>query len=425
MAPFTTLVALRSGDLALAEHVEAACDRVDTVEPLLHALLPETDRRDRLRREAAALEQRFPDPAGRPPLFGALLGVKDIFRVDGWETRGGSQLPPDLFEGREATCVTALRSAGALILGKTVTAEFAYLAPGATRNPRNLGHTPGGSSSGSAAAVAAGFCDIALGTQTIGSTIRPAAYCGVVGFKPTYGRVAIDGVLACAPSLDTVGLFAADPQGAALVASLVCQDWGRPRDGSRPVLGVPEGPYLAQASSEALRAYERQIEQLEAAGFDVRRVATLAGIAAIAERHVRLVEAEMAETHRAWFDRYADLYRPQTAAAIRRGRVVSVDALAEARAGRAVLQRELAEQMRERGVHVWIAPAAPGPAPEGLATTGSPIMNLPWTYAGMPAISVPAGSTALGLPIGLQCVGAVGADEHLVAWAAEIAAVVG
>src|SRR5690606_13419755 len=138
---------------------------------------------------------RVPARKRYPPLYGALVGVKDVFHVDGFVTRAGSKLPPELFAGPEAVCVKRLREAGALIAGKTVTTEFAFFEPGPTRNPHNVAHTPGGSSSGSAAAVAAGMCNLALGTQTIGSVIRPAAYCGIIGFKPSLNRIPTEGLV--------------------------------------------------------------------------------------------------------------------------------------------------------------------------------------------------------------------------------------
>src|SRR5205807_802532 len=244
-----TAAALRSGQLDLLTYIDEVCNRIDAAEPLIHALLPEPGRRQRLLSEAEALQKRFPDPVSRPPLYGILLGVKDIFHVDGFPTRAGSQLPTELFAAPEAACVTLLRNAGALILGKTISAEFAWIEPGPTRNPYNLEHTPGGSSSGSAAAVAAGFCPLALGTQTIGSTIRPAAFCGIVGFKPTYGRISTDGLIKCAESVDTVGLFTQDVAGIALVASLLCEGWQAveiSESTQLPGLGVPDGPYLTQ-----------------------------------------------------------------------------------------------------------------------------------------------------------------------------------
>src|SRR2546428_11304423 len=247
-----TAAALRSGQLDLLTYIDEMCNRIDAAEPLIHALLPEPGRRQRLLSEAEVLQKRFPDPASRPPLYGILLGVKDIFHVDGFPTRAGSQLPAELFAGPEAACVTLLRNAGALILGKTISAEFAWIEPGPTHNPRNLDHTPGGSSSGSAAAVAAGFCPLALGTQTIGSVIRPAAFCGIVGFKPSYGRISTDGMVFFSPSLDTVGFFTQGVAGIALVAPFLCKDWKPAVLETLPVLGVPDGPYLEQASTEAL-----------------------------------------------------------------------------------------------------------------------------------------------------------------------------
>ena len=154
------------------------------------------------------------------------VGVKDIFHAAGFETRAGSQLPPELLTGPEADAVGRLRAAGCLILGKTVTTEFAYYEPEPTRNPHNLAHTPGGSSSGSAAAVAAGLAPLALGTQTIGSVIRPAAFCGIVGFKPSYGRISPEGLIFFSPSLDHVGLFTQDVAGMSLAAAVLCENLG-------------------------------------------------------------------------------------------------------------------------------------------------------------------------------------------------------
>jgi Asp-tRNA(Asn)/Glu-tRNA(Gln) amidotransferase A subunit family amidase len=416
-----TAAALRSEQIDLFTYLDDVCRRLDELDPFVHAFLPEADRPARLRTEATALQARFPDPDTRPPLYGIPVGVKDVFPVNGFPTQAGSQLPPEVFVAPEATCVTMLRAAGALILGKTVTTEFAYFEPGPTRNPHHLDHTPGGSSSGSAAAVAAGMCPLALGTQTIGSTIRPAAFCGIVGFKPTFGRLPRAGLILCSDSLDHVGYFTQDVAGTALVASLLCHAWHPVTPAAFPVLAVPDGPYLLQASTEALEAFERQLALLQNAGYTVRRVATLGDSEAIHHRQLRLVFAEMAQVHAAWFDQYASLYRPRTAAAIREGRTVSVEEAVQAREGRTLLRTTLESLMAQEGIDVWICPAAPGPAPEGIDATGNPIMNLPWTYAGMPAITVPAGRAANGLPLGFQCVAATLADEYLLAWAGPIA----
>jgi len=413
-----TASALRGGQLDLLVYINDLCDRVDAYDPQIQALLPEAERRARLLDEAKALQARFPDPARRPPLYGIPVGVKDMFYVDGFPTRAGSRLPEEAFSGFEAACVTMLRGAGALILGKTVSTEFAYFEPGPTRNPHNLNHTPGGSSSGSAAAIAAGFCPLALGTQTIGSTIRPAAFCGIVGFKPSYERIPAMGVIPCAPSVDTVGLFTQDIAGMSLAAALLCRDW-RPASTSParlPLLGIPDGPYLTQTSPEGMAAFVRSVSLLEQAGYTVKRVPVMPDIEEINDRHMLLVCAEMAEVHAAWFARYEHLYRPRTADAIRKGQQVSAVELIAARDGRLKLRHELQTLMLQEKIDLWLCPAAPGSAPEGIQTTGNSIMNLPWTHAGLPAITLPAGVAPDGLPLGLQMVGAFMADKQLLEW---------
>ncbi|MER5349624.1 amidase [Kitasatospora sp. NPDC002551] len=416
--------ALRAGVPALAVHVDRLCARIEQVDPLIHAFVPEPGRADRLHAEARALAARHPDPDRAPPLYGVAVGVKDIVHVDGLPTHAGSALPPGVLAGPQAAVVDRLRAAGALVAGKTVTAEFAGSAPGPTRNPHHCGHTPGGSSSGSAAAVAAGLVPLAIGTQTIGSVVRPAAYCGVVGFRPTHGRIPAAGVIPNAPSYDTPGLFTADLAGAALAAALLCDDWdagrGLPRGGDDdvPVLGVPVGPYLERVEPEALRAFRRQLELLSTRGLTVRQVDLLPDFGEL-ERQVRTVNRfEMAASHAEWFDRFGALYRPETVAGIRHGRSVDRASYRAALRALAAFRERLAEQRRRAGVDLLLAPSATGPAPLGLDSTGSAVMSLPWSCAGLPALSLPAGVTARGLPLGLQVVGEAGADELLLARAA-------
>ncbi|MFN7961866.1 MAG: amidase [Thermoanaerobaculia bacterium] len=411
---------LRSGELPLGTLLADCAARFAELEGEIHAFVPEPRRFERLEAEARALAERFPDPLGRPPLFGVPVGVKDIFHVDGFETRAGSELPPEALAGPEAESVTRLRSAGALILGKTVTTEFASFAPGPTRNPHRPGHTPGGSSSGSAAAVAAGLAPLTLGSQTIGSIARPASFCGVVGFKPSYDRISRAGVIPVSPFLDHVGCFTADAAGARLAASLLIADWQERPIRRWPVLGIPEGPYLARAGEEGLGLFRAACERLAGAGYEVHKVPAMADFEAIERRHHRLFDGEMARTHEAWFAHYRELYRPKTRATIERGREVSEAEMAEARRGRAALASELAELARSHGVDLWISPSSTGPAPEGLEATGDPVMNLPWTQAGFPTLTLPAGRSQLGLPMGLQLADLAGGDERLLAWGLEI-----
>ncbi len=420
-----TVEALRTNHLDLPTYLGQMCQRLEDVEPHVRAFVPEEGRCERVRREGNALLAAYPRPGERPPLFGALLGVKDIFRTRDIPTRAGSQLPPEVFAGPEATVVTTLRNAGALIMGKTVTTEFAYFAPGPTRNPHNLKHTPGGSSSGSAAAVAAGLVPLAIGTQTIGSVIRPAAFCGIIGFKPTYNRIPTDGLIYFSPSADHVGLFTQDVPGMRLAASVACQGWredaveeARKR---RPVLGVPVGPYLAQASEEGLAAFEEHVRLLEKAGFDVRRIPALENVEEINTLHRQMIAAEFAMQHAEWFRRYGDLYRPRSAALVREGQQVPAEVVAQARERQRIERQRVEELMDQEGIDLWVTPAAPGPAPEGIDSTGNPIMNLPWTFMGLPAATVPAGKARNGLPLGLQCVAHWMNDEALLTWLEDMA----
>ncbi|WP_134671574.1 amidase [Halorussus marinus] len=414
--------ALRTGDRDPLAYVDGLVDRAEAVEPTVRALVAESDRRERVTAAAAALRDRYPDPNDRPPLYGVPVGVKDIFHVDGFPTRAGSELPIAELTGAEAGVVSALRDAGAIVLGKTVTTEFAHFEPGPTRNPHDPDRTPGGSSSGSAAAVAAGETPLALGSQTIGSVIRPAAFCGIVGFKPSYGRVPIDGVIPLAESVDHVGAFARDVADVRAAAPVLCETWEPVETPDEPVLGVPGDPYLAQASTVGRERFDAQVDTLERAGYEVRRADPFEDIDALNERHERLVAAEAALAHAEWFRDYEDRYAEGTAELVREGRSVGVGKLADARASRRDLRARLADVMNEEGIDVWLSPSAPGPAPAGIGDTGDPVMNLPWTHAGVPAISLP-GDRADGLPVGLQCATAFGDDERLLAWAESLAAV--
>ncbi len=314
-----------------------------------------------------------------------------------------------------------------MVLGKTVTAEFAYFDPGPTRNPHNLEHTPGGSSSGSAAAVAAGFCSLALGTQTVGSIIRPAAYCGIVGFKPSYGRIPIDGVIPFSKALDHVGLFTQDVEGMALAATLLCQAWRELPESTYsaerlPILGVPEGNYLKQALPGALDAFEAHITLLERAGYTVRRMAALDDIQAIAEQNIRLMAAGVAETHATWFSQFEPLYGSRIAGIIRQGQAVGPEDQKAAQAFQQRARADFESLTTTAQVDLWLSPATTGPAPRGLASTGNSAMNLPWSFLGLPTLTLPAGKTVEGLPLGLQCSAAFMADEDLLHWSKRLAA---
>jgi len=415
----------RAGELPIADYISQIESYFEERESSVLAFVPEENRFARLHKDAEALVSRFPDSKNRPPLFGMVVGVKDIFHVDGITTQAWSRLPVQELQGDEAECITKLKNAGTLILGKTVTTEFAYFSPGPTRNPYNPEHTPGGSSSGSAAAVGAGLCPLALGTQTIGSIIRPAAFCGTVAFKPTYDRISRIGVIPLSPALDHVGFFTQDISTAKDVASSLYKDWDESISLNRkPTLGIPEGPYLASASDFALARFNTICESLADAGYQLRRVRVMDDYREVRARHDVIIAADAARVHEKWFEKYENLYSSKLTELIRRGQSITASQLQDALHARDGFRTEILQAMNENNIDLWISPPAIGPAPKGLDSTGEPAMNLPWTQIGFPAVNIPAGKNPDGLPIGFQVIGKWNMDEELLAWVEDIEKVV-
>ena len=365
--------------------------------------------------------------SGRPlgPLHGLPVGVKDIIDVAGMPGENGT--PADL--GRrptqDAAPVQRLRAAGALVMGKTVTTELAFLNPSRTRNPANPAHTPGGSSAGSAAAVAAGMAPLALGTQTGGSVIRPAAYCGVVGFKPSYGAIPRTGVLMQSATLDTVGVIAADLEGAALAAeALFGWDAGdeatAPASHARlhavmtaeppvtPALAMVQPPGWEQTDADTRGAFE-ELAALLGEACDAVPLPPLFAQAALWREQINA--AEMALCYHRYDARARDVLSPVIAAFIDRGKALPARDYLAALDGRRVLRAGLGEIFRR--FDAILCPATPTPAPEGLGSTGSAIFNGLWTLVGAPAVTLPLLQAANGLPIGVQVVGAPGDDARL------------
>jgi Asp-tRNA(Asn)/Glu-tRNA(Gln) amidotransferase A subunit family amidase len=416
---------LRSGALDLHQYLDALQAVHDRLEPTIQALRPEPDRFKRLHAEADALREKFADAAKRPPLFGIPVGVKDIIRADGFTVTAGSRLPSDCFAGAEASIVSRLRQAGALILGITCCTEFAYYNPGPTRNPVNHGHTPGGSSSGSAAAVAASYCPLALATQTQGSVVRPAAFCGIIGYKATFDRIPIAGVVPFSKSVDTLGFFVDDMASLGMAASVVVDEWQPETATGSFVFGVPEGPYLECAEAAALAQFRDTCRCLAAAGHEIRPVPVMADFAELRQRHVDLVGAEFAVLHRDWYSRYGHCYSSVTSELYAYASGIEEGRIAICRESRRQLREHIHEAMATNGLNAWLTPAAPGPAPATLSKTGDPVMNLPWTHALLPVVTMPCGNDqGSGLPLGLQVVGKFGEDEALVAQCQAIAPIV-
>ncbi len=413
--------AFRNNEISARDLVSSLQSLFDSREPDVLAFIPEENRFQRLQNDAEELIKKFPDVKNRPPLFGMTLGVKDIFHVNGFVTQAGSKLPAQDLQGTEAASVTKLKNAGALILGKTVTTEFAYFTPGPTRNPHNPNHTPGGSSSGSAAAVGAGICDIALGTQTIGSVIRPAAFCGVVGFKPTYERISRAGVIPLSPTFDHVGMFAKDVETVRRVASVVISNWGIVIEERKPVLGIPEGKYLENISNEGREHFE-DVCKLLSTNYELRSVHVMDDFDEIKSRHDAIMSYNASQVHKEWFAKHESLYSPKFSDLIKRGQSITNYQLHLS--ARDAFREQITKTMNDNQIDIWLCPPAIGPAPKGLDSTGDPVMCLPWTQIGFPAINIPTTKNDEGLPMGLQLVGKWNADESLLAWAGEIEKVV-
>ncbi|HEX6444140.1 MAG TPA: amidase [Streptosporangiales bacterium] len=400
---------MEAGELTPADLVDACLDRIGLREPDVGAW-------ELVDEDAARAAAQRAGLAGQ--LRGVPVAVKDIVDVAGLPTRCGTPLRRDHVAAADAWCVQRLRAAGAVVLGKTVTTEFAYFFPGKTRNPHALEHTPGGSSSGSAAAVADLMVPCAIGSQTAGSTVRPASFCGVVGFVASRGRLPLDGVQHLAPALDRLGLFARTVEDVRRLYAALVDDAAPPRPGPPARVLVTDGSAVADVHPGMRDAVRHAADRIAGLGVPVQPLdaAELEREWSEAQRVVMAYDAErtladVAAEHRDQLSgRLLELL--DTGAAI--PDETFRKALDTAGAGRRTLDGRLA------GGTVVLAPAAPGPAPRDLTATGDPAMSRPWHLLGVPQIAVPAGDVD-GLPVGVQLVGAFGADDALLDAAAWLA----
>lgn len=357
------------------------------------------------------------------PLAGWSVAVKDIIDVAGMATRCGSTITSAEPVKADAAVVARLKALGAFVMGKSVTTTFAYFDAGPTRNPWRLDCTPGGSSSGSAAAVAAGFVRLGIGTQTGGSIGRPAAYCGVVAIKPTFGTLPTEGVFPLAPSLDTVGLFAGNVGDVRVAMGALL---GRSHSVSVPEklrVGVLADLGVEPADAAMLAAVDSVARRLREGGHEVHVVATPGWMAEAHACHGDLMAAEVAASHAELFAKHRAEYTPKLTELIEKGRGVSVARLAAVMKNREASIAAL-RAMLER-YDVLLTPSAPGAALRGLAVTGDHRMNRLWTYTGFPAVTLPAALNGDGLPLGVQLVGKRGEDLRLLDMAAVVEAAIG
>jgi aspartyl-tRNA(Asn)/glutamyl-tRNA(Gln) amidotransferase subunit A len=339
----------------------------------------------------------------RGPLHGIPIGIKDLVDVAGWPTAAGAAWLAGNVATRDAPLVARLRAAGAIILGKTVTTQFACFDPPVTRNPWNLERTPGGSSSGSAAAVATGMCLGAIGSQTGGSITRPASFCGVVGCKPTYGLVPLEGVYPLAASLDHAGPIARSVEDVEILLNVIGNFPAPARPAVKSVrLGRLRGLFADRAERESLAVFETALASLARAGATIDEAPLPAEFADVLNCHRILISREVAAHHRPFLARHGEGYLPCIRGLIDEGLVID-----EAEYARCLKhQRALARQMAELSAafDALVCPATVGPAPTG-ETTGDPSFNAPWSYTGQPTVTIPSGFSPDRMPLGLQLVG--------------------
>ncbi|HZQ36276.1 MAG TPA: amidase [Dehalococcoidia bacterium] len=406
---------IHEGAVSPSEVAAAALARIDALDGRVRAWV-EIDR-VAVAAEAALLDREARTGSFRGPLHGVPIGIKDIYDVAGLPTRANATFLAGVAPAAgDAEPVAALRRAGALILGKTATTTFAMGDPAATVNPWNATHTPAGSSSGSAAAVAAAMVPAALGTQTAGSILRPASFCGVVGLKPSFGRVSRDGVIPFAWSLDTMGPLTRSVADAALLLEALTHPGWRPapdadRAGMPPRLGFVPRLFPERLHAEMAAMLDRAAAALAGAGARVDEAKLPEGFDLTLEAHHIVMTVEGAAFHSRTYPRHLHEYPPRLRTLVESGCLIPATAYLDAQRVRAEL-RERTLPLFDR-FDALLVPAAAGPAPEGLGFTGDPSFNAPWTMFGLPAIALPGGRDAQGLPLGLQLVGRPRADEAL------------
>lgn len=414
---------IREGRLSSVELVRDCLERIKEVDGDVEAWAFLDPEHAMAQAEAADDRRKQGKPTG--PLHGVPVGIKDIFDTGDMPTEFGSKLWIGRTPRRDAAAVARLRAAGAVILGKTVTTEYAYFNPGKTRNPHNREHTPGGSSSGSAAAVAALMVPGSIGSQTNGSVIRPAAFCGVVGFKPTHGLIPRSGALLLSRALDHVGVFARTVDDVALLAETLAgfdeQDPDTHALAGPPFVEVaasepPLAPRFAFVRTPAWPMAENVTrdafaELVEALGEHVSEVELGKNFDHAIDMHRIVMEVEMAHNLHRDFEQGGDALSPVLHALIERGRKRLAVDYTRALANSAPLNQALDAVFDE--YDAIVAPAAPGPAPLGLESTGNPVFCTLWTYLGTPAVTLPLLAADNGLPMGVQLIGRRGNDARL------------
>lgn len=424
--------AIRSQTISPVDLVEQCLAHIDRWEPTVRAWVFVD--RDGARAEARRLTDELRRGQYRGPLHGIPLGVKDIFDVFDWPTAAGSTLWANSVARADAPVVKQLRQAGAIFLGKTVTTQYASFDPPITRNPWNLAHTPGGSSSGSAAAVATLMCLGALGSQTGGSITRPASYCGIAGCKPSYGAVPLAGIVPLAPSMDHPGPMARcaadlallldamfDPRGAGSRRAVFLDDARATTmtdTDERPTFLRAGGLFHDLAEPSVCANMDALCERLFSMSQARRRDVSLPpGFAEVLRRHRTVMAVEAAQFHRERLARHPDDYRPRIRELLEEGLACSAPEYAECKSHQQALRADMQALLHDGAVLITPATTAPAPTAE---TTGNPAFNSPWSYTGLPTVSIPTGQFVAGMPLAVQLIAADGREDILLRSAAWI-----
>jgi aspartyl-tRNA(Asn)/glutamyl-tRNA(Gln) amidotransferase subunit A len=426
--------AIRQGKLSPVALLDRCLDRIDRYEERVRAWVVVD--RDGAKQQARRAEAEIKAGHWRGPLHGIPIGVKDIIDVFDLPTAAGSRLWKDSVARQDATVVRRLRSAGAVIMGKTVTTQYASFDPPPTRNPWKASRTPGGSSSGSAAAVACGMCLGALATQTGGSITRPASYCGAASIKPSFGRVSTQGVLPLAHSMDHIGTMAGcvrdvrtifqamagtDPLDAERELSYV--DQAEPLSPGAPRLGRVHALFATLAEPAVTALVDRAVAVLEKKGAKVKDVALPGSFDEVLTRHRTVMAVEAAQYHEDRLRRHPEDYSPCITQLLNEGLACTAPEYARTKEHQKLLSLEVASTIAPG--EVLLTPATTSAAPDA-ATTGNPAFNSPWSYTGLPTVSFVAGWTDDGLPLALQLIGRPNTESELLAiaeWCEEALAV--
>ena len=398
----------RSGELTPTELVEALLDRIAELEPKLDAWV--TIDTEGALRSAKVLTREAACGKFRSPLHGIPVGVKDIFNTKGVKTTMGSPLFSDYVPESDAKVVEKLRRTGAIILGKTETTEFAYLDPAPTRNPWNTGYTPGGSSSGSAAAVAARMCPLAFGTQTGGSITRPASFCGVPAMKPTHGLLSTEGIYPQSWSLDHVG-FMARSVADLLITLQALTGLENPKRVRKPKIGLFSSYFNEAGTAEVTRNYADVVRMLGRNGAQMIELDLPESFRAVHASHRVIMYAEAAAVHESMFRASPSSYRQNIQGEVYSGLLIPSSTYLRAQRIRGKFRREMRTTME--GIDTLVTPATITPPLLGLTSTGDAAFNVPWSFTGFPTVNIPSGLSEEGLPLGAQLVGKPYGDASL------------